>query len=99
MQQSAISACAAIKVLEQDFDGRAPAQGLARPVVELPGEVIELALGVPAQVGALGQVLSNQTVGVLADAPLPRAVWVSEVDLQPVLSASCLCNAISLPWS
>jgi hypothetical protein len=34
-----------------------------------------------AQVGALGQVLAEQAIGVLVGAPLPRAARVTELDL------------------
>src|SRR5437868_4439789 len=63
-------------VLEEDLCRGAPAQGLARTGVDLPGNAVELYLGVPAEVRALGQVLADQAVGVLVDPTLPRAVRV-----------------------
>jgi len=43
--------------------------------------VVELLLAERREVGAFGQVLAQQAVGVLVDAALPRAVRVGEVDL------------------
>src|ERR671925_458514 len=48
-----------------------PSQGLPRPLVELGGDAVEFALVVHGQVGALGEVLAQQPVGVLVRAPLP----------------------------
>ena len=45
-----------------------PAEGLSRAVVELSGDVVEVLLGVDAEVGALGEVLAQQSVGVLVAA-------------------------------
>ena len=53
--------------------------GSARSVVEAVGDGIELVLTVDREVGALGQVLAQQPVGVLAGAALPWAVRVAEV--------------------
>ena len=50
-----------------------------RPGVEAVGDGIEIFLAVDAQIGALGQVLAQETIGVLAGAALPWAVWVAEV--------------------
>ena len=45
-----------------------------------PGNRSQLFLREAAQVAALGQVLPQQTVGVLVDAPLPGTVWIGKVD-------------------
>ena len=50
--------------------------------VELGGDVVEHAGAVEGQVGALGQVLAQQAVGVLVGAALPGRVRVAEVDVQ-----------------
>jgi hypothetical protein len=55
--------------------------------VEGGGDRVQLGCGVPAQVGALGEVLAQQAVGVLVASPLPRASRVAEVDRQPDLDA------------
>jgi hypothetical protein len=44
---------------------------LSRAIVELGGDRIQGGLVEPAQVGALGQVLAEQPVGVLVGAALP----------------------------
>lgn len=53
----------------------------AWPVVELVSNRIELRLAVNRQIRALGQVLPDQPVDVLAVAALLRAMRVTEVDL------------------
>ena len=56
-------------------------QGLARPFVELTRHFVEMGLRVPRQVGALGKVLPQQTIGVLVRAALPWALRIAEVDV------------------
>ncbi len=63
----------------EDGQRSVEAVGGARSVVQAVGDAIELFLAVDAQVGALGQVLAQQAVGVLAGAALPGAVRVAEV--------------------
>ena len=48
-------------------------------MVDLIGNSIELRLAVAREVGALGQVLTHQSIGVLVGPTLPRAVRVTEV--------------------
>ena len=55
----------------------------AAPGVEFGGDLVEPAGAVERQVGAFGEVLAQQAVGVLVGAALPGAVWVAEVDRQP----------------
>ncbi len=62
-----------------DGDGRVEPMDGSRAGVEQVGNGIELLLAVHGQVRALGQVLADQSVGVLAGAPLPRAVRITEV--------------------
>jgi|GEM_PF-3351508 len=47
--------------------------------VQLPCNGIQLRLRIAAQVSPFGQVLSQQSVGIPIDAPLPRAVRIGEV--------------------
>ena len=57
--------------------GRAlPAEALARPGVELPGDGIKFGLSEPGEIGALGEILPEQAVGVFVDAPL-QGLWGS----------------------
>ena len=51
---------------------------LTRSVIELPGDGVEVILGVPGQVSAFGQVLAQEPVDVLVAAALPRAVRVGK---------------------
>ena len=56
-----------------DLCRSAVAMGLARTVVEFVGDGVQVGLAERAEVGALGQVLPKQPVGVLVGAALPRA--------------------------
>lgn len=63
----------------EDLQRRVPVQRGPRAGVEAVGDGIEFLLGVDGQVGAFGQVLAQQTVGVFADTALPGTVGVAEV--------------------
>lgn len=52
-----------------------------RAVVKAIRSGVELFLRIGAQIGSLGQVLPDQSVGVLASAALPRAVQIAKVDV------------------
>lgn len=54
----------------------------ARSLVELPFDAGEVSRAVHRQVGRLREVLTQQAVGVLVAAALPRARGVAEVDLR-----------------
>lgn len=64
----------------EDLNGAAPVQCLTWPVVEQISNGIERILVVHRQVGALGQHLAQQSVGVFTGSSLPR--WQGVV-LQP----------------
>ncbi len=72
---------------------------LAWAMVELVGDGVEVGLVEHAEVGALGEVLPKQPVGVLVGAALPRAAWLAEVDRIPVSAVTAWCSAISRPRS
>ena len=84
---------------EEEFCGCLPVEGFAWSGVEPPCEVVQLLLGEGAEVCAFGQVLAEQTVGVLRDASLPGAVGMGEVDGDAGLRGEGLVWAISVPWS
>ena len=63
----------------EDDERRLKAMCGARPYLQAVGDSVELFLAVDTQVRALGQVLAQQAVRVLAGAALPRAVRVAEV--------------------
>src|SRR5471032_1771941 len=46
------------------------------PTVQTVGNGIEFVLTVDREVGAFGQILAKQSVGVLAGSALPGAMWV-----------------------
>ena len=57
-------------------------RSFSRSVVELVGDGVALLLGQGTQVHPFGQVLANQSLGVLVRAPLPRMVRRGEVELR-----------------
>ena len=69
-----------------DADGWKVAMDRPGPLVETLGDRIQLFLAVEGQVRPLGEVLAEEAVGVLAGPPLPGAMGVAEVDLDPGLS-------------
>ena len=56
-------------------------QRLPWPFVELTRHFVQIGLRVHRQVGSLGKVLSQQTVGVLIGSSLPWALRITEVDI------------------
>ena len=58
-----------------------PSEALTRTSIKLPGDGIKLDLSKTEAVCSLGQLLPEQSIGVLVAAALPRAVRVGEVDL------------------
>jgi hypothetical protein len=65
----------------KDFGGSFVIQAFSGAIVEQPGDVIQLRLADVREIPALGQVLTDQAVGVLVAGSLPGAVRVGEVDL------------------
>jgi len=55
-------------------------QGLAWSFVELARHFVEMSLRVHRQVGSLGKILSQQTIGVLIGSALPWTLRVAEVN-------------------
>src|ERR1035437_8720017 len=49
---------------QEQFGGRFPAQRFPGPGVEQPRDVVQLLLGKDRQIGSLGQILAEQSVGV-----------------------------------
>ena len=56
-------------------------QGLTWPFVELTRHFVQIGLRVHRQVGALRKVLSQQAIGVLIRPALPRALRITEVNV------------------
>jgi len=56
------------------------AKGLAWSFVELARHFVEMSLRVHQQVGSLGKILSQQTIGVLIGSALPWTLRVAEVN-------------------
>ena len=77
-----------------------PAQHLARPAVQPVSNILQVLRGVDGQVGALGEVLAQQPVGVLVGRPLPRESAGRRSRSRKsgaTVNRSCWC--ISVPWS
>ena len=62
-------------------------QALARAVVELVSDTIEVRLGKLAQIGALGEVLAQQPVRVLVRPALPGRMRIAKIHLDPGVDA------------
>jgi transposase InsO family protein len=71
------------KPLVERLCGRFPVERLSGPGIEGRGHGADLLGAVRAEVGAFREVLSQQSVGVLVSAALPRALRITEVDLHP----------------
>jgi hypothetical protein len=56
-------------------------QGLTWSFVELTSHFVQIGLRVHRQIGALWKVLSQQAVGVLIRAALPRALRIAKIDV------------------
>jgi len=67
--------------LGHGFFGCFPSEGLAGSLVHQAGDVVEFGLADSAQVGALGEELAQQTVGVFVAAALPRGMWIAKPDV------------------
>jgi len=57
---------------------RPEAERMSRPRVELGGDLVEARLRDEGEVGALGQVLAEEPVGVFVRSSLPGAAWIAE---------------------
>ena len=69
---------------EDSLAGFHEPEGLAWSVVEFGGDRVEVVLAVSGEVGAFGEVLPEQPVGVLVGAALP-----GRVRIPGPMSASC----------
>ena len=67
--------------LAEDFVWGEEVEDFSGSVVEALGNVVEVLLGVAAEIGAFGEILPDQAVGVFVAGSLPWAVGVGEVDL------------------
>jgi len=64
-----------------DFEWHGKAQTCSSACVQPMGDDLQLTLGVAREVGALGQVLSQQAIGILVGPALQRAVRISKEHL------------------
>ena len=66
----------------EGLGGGLPIEGFAGAVVQGRGDGVQVVLCVSAEVGAFGEILTEETVGVLVGATLPWCLGVAEVDVQ-----------------
>ena len=62
--------------------GGTKAQHLPWPVVESVPNLLYVGLGHRFEVGALGEVLTDQAIGILIESSLPGMIGVGEIDLR-----------------
>src|SRR6476660_7718711 len=70
------------QALGERLSGCSPPECLARPTVQRRRDSVEFLGAVASEAGASGEVLAQQPVGVLVGPALPRASWITEIDLQ-----------------
>ncbi len=85
------------RLLQQEirdlFDRLGEGEAFAGSVVELVGDGVELCVGHEPEVGAVGEVLPEQAVGVLVRAALPGRVRIAEEDLDAGVETDLLSVA------
>jgi hypothetical protein len=69
--------------LVESFGGSSPAEDFAGSCVQSMRDRAQLIDTVLAEIRALGKVLSQQAVGIFVAPPLPGALRVTEIDIQP----------------
>lgn len=76
---------------------RSPAERLSRPGIESGGHGGDLVGAVHAQIGSFREVLTQQSIGVLVGAALPRALRIAEEDLDAHIDLqSCMLSHLGL---
>ena len=63
------------------FEGTAEAEALSGTVVQLANMGVQLLRCDPGQVGALGQILTQQTIGVLVGPSFPGMIRMSKINM------------------
>ena len=78
--------------------GGLPIEGFAGSTVQSCGDSVQVVSCVSAEIGAFGEVLAEETVGVLVGATLPGTLGVAEVDVEIGVYSelSVLCHLGSL---
>ena len=69
----------------EDLDGRAEVVRGSGSPVQTVGDGVQIGLSVLGKIGALGEVLAQQAIGVLASAALPGAVRIAKIDVDAAL--------------
>ena len=64
----------------EGLGGGFPAEGFAGSAVECCGDGVQVGGCVSGEVGAVGEILAEQAVGVLVGSALPGTLGVAEVD-------------------
>ena len=66
--------------------------GSTRSVVQAVGNDVELRLTMHGKVGAFGQILAQQAIGIFTSSALPRAMWIAKIDVHASLSGKFLMS-------
>ncbi len=67
--------------LREHLQWRRPVEICSRSGIESMGDRIQLALGIARQIRSLGQILAQQTIGILVGPALLGAVWIGKEHL------------------
>ena len=67
----------------ESLSWRIEAEALSRSRVQFDGDDIKILLRQGSHRNALWEILSQQSIGILIGATLPRTVWISEVHVEP----------------
>ena len=84
---------------EEDLVGRAPAETVPRPIVELCHDLLQLGLGDRVEAAGLREVLPDQAIGVLVATALPGGVGLGEVEADAQVPGDPLVVGNSVPLS
>lgn len=70
--------------LGEDFSRGLIAENAPRAFIQEIGDSVKFVLRGGGQIGAFGEILANQAVGIFIAAPLPGAVRIGEIDLDAI---------------
>ena len=52
--------------------------GGTRSIVQAVGNDVEVCLTIHGKIGAFGQILAQQAIGIFTSSALPRAMWIAK---------------------
>jgi hypothetical protein len=72
--------CHEVEVGQEELSGAFSAEEFTLSQVEQPNELVQLILGILAEIFAFKAILSDKSIGILVGAALPEGVGIGEVD-------------------